>query len=180
MSQYNYHEIEKLANEKEQENIAFRIFLKSYDGLSDAELDKLVFKITDKVSADIDCTSCGQCCRQLQPLLTPQDEQRLAARLAMTTEQLEQKYLEYEDSEGEAGWQIKKVPCPFLKSNKCSVYDDRPQNCRDYPYLHKPDFSYRTLAMLGRAFTCPIVFYVLEELKRELNFDADDFNDLMW
>jgi len=41
---------------------------------------------------------------------------------------------------------------------------------RGYPYLHEPEFTSRTWGMIERTFTCPIVFQVMEELKRKLNF----------
>ena len=52
----------------------------------------------------------------------------------------------------------------------CSVYEDRPADCSGYPYLYKEDFASRTLAMIDRTFTCPIVFGVMEELKRSTGF----------
>ena len=61
-------------------------------------------------------------------------------------------------------------PCPFLKDNRCTVYEDRPADCRGYPYLDEPDFVFRTIAMLERTFTCPIVYEVLEELKPSVGF----------
>ena len=67
-------------------------------------------------------------------------------------------------------WQTRSTPCPFLKDNLCSIYEDRPAECSGYPYLYKPDFVVRTLAMVERTFTCPIVYEVMEELKKSLDF----------
>ena len=173
--QPDYNNLEKLAKEKEDENWKFRSFLKFYDGLSDEGIDKLVSKIAGEIGSTIECTSCGRCCKELRPMFSQKDQQRLADKLAMTVERLREQYLEYDDSDNEPGWQIKAAPCPFQKDNKCAVYEDRPGNCRDYPYLHKPDFSCRTMEMIERTFTCPIVFHVMEKLKKELEFDADDF-----
>lgn len=64
---------------------------------------------------------------------------------------------------------------PFFVINKCTIYKDRPQNCRDYPYLYEPQFSYRTIDMIERTYTCPIVFNAIEELKEELEFDYKYF-----
>jgi len=64
--QIDHKDLEKLAKEKEEENRIFRKFLKFYDVLSDHELDKLVFKITDKVSFMIECTKCARCCKELR------------------------------------------------------------------------------------------------------------------
>lgn len=159
-----------MAAKKEDQNWRFRSFLKFYDELSDEELDLLVFKTADEVSSTIDCTHCGRCCQQLKPICSQQDQQRLAARLSITVEQLRQQYLEYDTSDDEPAWQIKNSPCPFLRDKKCTVYENRPDNCRDYPYLHEPEFTSRTWGMIERTFTCPIVFHVMEALKGKLNF----------
>jgi Fe-S-cluster containining protein len=166
-----YEDLENLAKEKEDENWEFRKFLKFCD-MSEDELDQLVFKITDQVSSTIDCTMCGRCCKELRPALSEDDQKRLAARLDLTIEQFRVKYLQYNDTD-EWEWRTKDSPCPFHKDNKCTVYEDRPQNCRDYPYLHDSGFSYRTKGMIERTFTCPIVFAVMEELKQALEFSAD-------
>jgi Fe-S-cluster containining protein len=65
---------------------------------------------------------------------------------------------------------MRERPCPFLKDNRCAVYEYRPANCRDYPYLYKPDFTARTLSMIGRLAECPAVFEAWEELKRAAGF----------
>jgi hypothetical protein len=135
------------------------------------ELDQLVFKITKDIWSRIDCTQCGRCCMTLQPMLTDEDHKRLADKLQITIDELRKQYVEYDNSDpDEPDWKMKSTPCPFLKDNKCSVYEARPGNCRDYPYLYGPDFSFRTMGMIGRTFTCPIVFEVFEELKEQLDF----------
>ena len=68
--QFDHKDLEKLAKEKEDENWIFRKYLKFHDELSDDELDKLVFKITDEVSSMIECTSCARCCKELRPVLS--------------------------------------------------------------------------------------------------------------
>jgi len=171
----DYSNLEKLAKKKEDENWEFRSFLKFHDDLPEEQIDELVFKVADEIGSSIECSSCGRCCKELRPMLSEKDQQRLAGRLAMTIEQLRERYLKYDKSDDEPGWQIKAAPCPFQKDNKCTVYEDRPENCRDYPYLHKPEFRCRTWGMIERTFTCPIVFHVMEELKKELGFDAGDF-----
>ena len=170
MTKSIYEDLEQRAGGKEEENWRFRSFLKFYDELSDEELDSLVFATADEVWSGIDCTECGRCCVQLHPVLSDADQGRLAERLKMSVEQLRRQYLTYDDADGEPGWRVKGSPCPFLEDKKCSVYEDRPDNCREYPYLHKAQFSYRTMGMIGRTFTCPIVYETMEELKAKLGF----------
>ena len=167
----DYSDLEFLAKQKEKENWRFRRFLKSRCDLPDEQIDSLVFEIADEVAAGIDCLRCGRCCRDCEPILSDDDRRRLATRLGLTVERLQQQVLRYEDSVWDPGWTFRQKPCPFLGiDNVCSVYEDRPDNCRDYPYLHEPDFVARSMGMIGRTFTCPIVFEVVERLKRRLGY----------
>lgn len=46
--------------------------------------------------------------------------------------------------------------------------------------MYEPRFSYRTMGMIERTFTCPIVYNVMEELKEELEFSVEDFSEDWW
>jgi Fe-S-cluster containining protein len=162
--------IETLATEKGIENWDFRSFLKFYDKLSDDKLDKLVADITRRVWAEIDCTACANCCKTLHPEFSDKDQQIVAEKLGISVEQFREKYLELNTDDDESVWQIRQSPCPFLENNKCTIYENRPTDCRDYPYLYEPEFSSRTMGMVERTYTCPIVFEVFEELKAHLCF----------
>jgi len=166
----DFEKLEVLAREKEEENREFRTYLKWNRKLSDKRLDRLVSELTDNVWADIDCASCRRCCKELRPEFTEKEQQRLAKRLGMSVEQFREQYLKYDDTEDEPGWRTRHTPCPFLDGTRCSVHEDRPKQCRDYPYLYEPDFSFRTIGMIERTFTCPVVFQVMEELKKHLGF----------
>lgn len=152
---------------KEDENFRFRIFLKRCS-LDPDEIDRRVFAITRSVWANIDCTKCANCCRESKPEFSQEEVDRLARRFEMTREQLIQKYLE--PAEHHLTWTTRTKPCPFLKDNLCSVYEDRPAVCKGYPYLYEKEFVTRTLAVIDRTSTCPIVFEVWEELKKSLGF----------
>ena len=94
----------------------------------------------------------------------------MALRVGMARAQLIETYLEPTEAHTDNPWQTRSTPCPFLKDNLCSVYEDRPNDCSGYPYLYEPEFVSRTLAMIERTFTCPIVYRVMEEQKRSLGF----------
>ena len=163
--------IEKLAQQKSDENWDFRTYLKMQDNITDKDLDELVFQITRRIWKTIDCKACGRCCRDLRPGVTEAEQQRLAAILNMSADEFCNRYLEYDpDNADEPPWRLKDSPCPFLQGNKCLLYEDRPAQCREYPYLYKPDFSFRTMAMIERTYTCPLVYQVMEEMKASLPF----------
>jgi hypothetical protein len=163
-------QIRTLAERKEDENWEFRRFLKAECNLGSGEIDRRVFEATRRVWAGIDCTKCANCCREVQPGFSEEEVDRLARSLAMTRQAFIEAYLEPSGSLDDKPWTTRSTPCPFLKDSLCSVYEDRPAECSGYPYLYEPKFVLRLMAMLERTFTCPIVYEVLEELKKSMEF----------
>ena len=80
------------------------------------------------------------------------------------------KYLKPAEGSETNPWIMRERPCPFLKHNRCTVYEYRPANCRAYPYLDKPKFTSRTLSMIGRLSECPAVLQLWEDLKGATGF----------
>jgi hypothetical protein len=160
-----------MAEARAKENSQFRLFLKRQTRLSSQEVDHLVFRLESKVWQRIDCTTCANCCRHVAPMLGEDDVARLAGHLGLSNADFIARYL---DKAQEAGpsppWIVRELPCPFLKDSRCTVYEHRPGTCRDYPYLSKPDFTFRTLAMMERLADCPAVFEAWEDLKRATGF----------
>jgi Fe-S-cluster containining protein len=165
-------QLRELAKSKDDENWRFRQFLKTRCNLAPDEIDRRVFGTTQRVWAGIDCTACANCCRQVHPSFSDEDVERLARRFEMERQQFIEKYLEPTNDPGENPWQTRTLPCPFLKDNCCSIYEDRPADCRRYPYLYEPEFVFRTMGMIERTFTCPIVYEVFEDLKKSLGFSG--------
>jgi Fe-S-cluster containining protein len=163
-------QIRELAQRKEDENWKFREFLKMRCDLEPEQIDQLVFETTRRVWAGIDCTACANCCRVVRPGFSEEEVDRLARRLGMERQQFIDAYLERTEAHDENPWQTRGTPCPFLEDNLCSVYEDRPAECSGYPYLYKPEFVTRTIAMIERTFDCPIVYEVMEHLKKSLRF----------
>lgn len=163
-------QIHKLAEQREDENSSFRRFLKTECNLEPNKVDQRVFEITRRVWAGIDCTTCANCCRELTPTFSEEEVDRVAHRLRMQRREFIQTYLKRADADSDHPWQTRSTPCPFLKDNLCSIYEDRPAECSGYPYLYMPNFVSRTLGMVERTFTCPIVYEVVEELKESLGF----------
>ena len=155
--------IERLGTIREIENIEFRVFLKQQD--SD-KIDHIVHELNRIISEQIDCTTCGNCCKKLKSCIIDRDIERLSNRLNITKEQVIDQYTETDDGE----LYFKDLPCTFLKDNKCLIYNDRPEDCRSFPHLHKEFFTSRLWDVINNYSICPIVFNVFEKLKTELNF----------
>lgn len=156
--------IKKLAEEKELENDDFLSFIKSRDGV---DTDQFVHRLNKEVSDQIDCTQCGNCCRSLMINVAPGETKLLATKLGMTTSALKAQYIE----ESEQGKMIiNTIPCHFLADNRCTIYEDRFVECREFPHLHKPNFSARLTGTLQYYPMCPIIFNVVEKLKSDIGF----------
>jgi Fe-S-cluster containining protein len=161
--------IEQASKDNERENLAFRDYVRADLDLSDYRLHAVVQQTTQQVWDRIDCRDCANCCKTRHPLFNRTDVARIAAFLDMTAEELRARYLEV-DPEA-AKYITRQLPCPFLKDNLCSIYDVRPSVCAGYPHLHR-NFRNRLWQTIDNAATCPIVFNVLERLKRRLGYKA--------
>ena len=151
--------IESLSQKNSGKNFEFSQWLKTQDA---AAMDAVVKEISTEVAAGIDCTKCANCCKALVVAPDYRDISELANHLEMQTMDFKKKYMK-KDTDGDMVF--KQKPCPFLKSNKCSVYASRPQLCRNYPYLDKGQFLATLGRVLGNVYVCPIAFNTFELLK---------------
>ena len=161
--------IRRYLRHNEAEDARFGEFVKIRLNLPNAELDALVKTATDAVWSQIDCLTCGNCCKQLQIVIDERDIRRLAKRLGSSPAEVRRTYVARSEDDGTL--HFKSSPCPFLgEDNACGVYEDRPQACRDFPYLHAGNFRHRVFVTLENAEICPIAFNVWQKLKVQLKF----------
>ena len=160
-------EVERLAEEREDENWAFRDWIKLEFDFDDERLMSVVPQLADEITAQIDCTQCANCCRKSDTEVDDADTQRLADVLGMTVQAFQETYLEFDEDWG--GRWLLPAPCPLLEGNLCRVYEARPQECREYPHLHN-DFRAASISRIANTFICPIVFNVVEEMKYALRW----------
>lgn len=103
-----------------------------------------------------ECVCCGRCCHQ--PFITVMDEEveRISGSAGIDAGDFVTRYLYREDGR----WLMRKEgACRFLGGdNRCTIWQDRPEICRDFPYMvsklmsavylsivypdHEPDLSY--------------------------------------
>ncbi|WP_147313947.1 YkgJ family cysteine cluster protein [Deminuibacter soli] len=157
--------IAREAEEKEAENAAFKDFVRA---LPSDEVDTLVLRLSNEVSPQIDCTTCGNCCRSLMVNITAPEVKALAAHLQTTEEDVKERYVECSSS-GEI-MVLNSIPCHFLKGNSCSIYEHRFTECREFPSFHQPHFQGRLFATFMHYGRCPIIYNVMEQMKQELGF----------
>jgi Fe-S-cluster containining protein len=148
---------------KETENLLFRELLKQKDSNS---IDDLVFRLNDEISLQVDCTQCGNCCRSLMINVDEVDATRLSKHLQLDKEDFYNRYVE-RSSQGSLAV-MNAIPCHFLHENKCTVYEARPKECREFPGLHHPGFTKRLFTIFMHYGRCPIIYNVVERLKDEV------------
>jgi len=158
-------ELPELTNSKAEENKVFHKFLNS---IPSADVDKLVHHIATEVTQQIDCTQCANCCKSVEPGLHDNEIETLAKRSKMNLSDFSNQHVAQES--GTAIKYLKHKPCIFLAENKCSIYEDRPSACADYPHLHQARFKFRFKSIMFNYRICPIVFNTVEKLKIELGF----------
>jgi len=96
--------------------------------------------------------SCfNECCRDLNQLLAPYDILRLKNRLGLSSTDFLKRFTK-EHTGPESGLPIivlkpdasESAKCPFVKTDGCSVYEDRPASCRMYPLMRVASRSRET------------------------------------
>ncbi len=156
------------AVEREEENDHFQSFLATHDA---SLIDNQVFALQAAISPQIDCTKCGNCCKSLMIEVTQPEAVRVAQLLGQPTNQFVEDNLE----KGIGRRMIMNtIPCRFLHELSCTIYADRFAGCREFPALHLPGFTDRYFTTRMHYGRCPIIFNVLEALKKELSFFTPD------
>ena len=125
-------------------------------------MDVQVHNLHDVISKRTDCLACGNCCRSLGPRITNKDLEKMAKALRIKPSDIIDKYLRIDEDDDMV---FKSMPCPFLgDDNYCAIYESRPKACREYPHTDRKRFYQVYNLSIKNAYTCPIVYQVLEEL----------------
>jgi len=129
------------------------------------QLDDVAHRIHDKVTEKFDCLTCGNCCKSISPRITDKDVERIAHKLKMKEVDFIARYLHIDDDQ----WFVfNDTPCPFLMpDNYCMIYDFRPKACREYPHTDRRRFYQLLDLTIQNRELCPIVYEVVEQLKKE-------------
>lgn len=126
---------------------------------------RLLPDLHEEAFRKIDCLECGNCCKNYSPRFKQPDIKRIAKVMRMKEGDFTQKYLKLDE---ENDYVVKQSPCPFLGSdNYCSIYEDRPSDCRRYPYTDEDVLLKRIPLTLKNSTSCPAVFTVLSELLKK-------------
>jgi Fe-S-cluster containining protein len=120
----------------------------------------------EEAISKIDCLQCANCCKNYSPRFKTPDVKRISRHLKMRESAFIDKYLAV-DEDGD--FVVNTKPCPFLGAdNFCSIYEERPSDCRRFPYTDEDVIIKRKELTLKNSSFCPITYYVLEKLTEKL------------
>ncbi|MDF2381091.1 YkgJ family cysteine cluster protein [Nostoc ellipsosporum NOK] len=133
--------------------------------LARADKNKVLKQLPDlheEAFEKVDCLACARCCKNFSPRFKTPDVKRIAKVMGMRESVFIETYLRV-DEEGD--FVVKSSPCPFLGAdNYCSIYEDRPSDCRRFPYTDEDVLIKRPTLTLKNTEFCPITYYVIEKL----------------
>src|ERR1700686_2859093 len=75
-------QIARIGRQERAENLRFRAYLKSH-----RHSDRRLRRFGEEIEAEIDCTTCANCCRVTEVEITERDIEKLAKFLGMTREE---------------------------------------------------------------------------------------------
>jgi hypothetical protein len=123
---------------------------------------KALPQLHDQAFAEINCLECANCCKNYSPTFKTPDIKRISKLLKMKEGDFVETYLKLDEDND---YVLQQKPCPFLaQDNTCNIYDDRPGDCRRYPYTDEDVIIKRVPLTLKNATVCPITHHVLEKL----------------
>ena len=141
-----------------------RSFLTRIENKSPKNLQQLAEHADKEVWQEIDCLSCGNCCKKMTPTFTLKDIKRISAHLEMTPLAFKEKWLTF-DKDGD--WINKKMPCQFfnMADHKCAIYEVRPADCAGFPHLAKKKVTNYLHVHRQNIQYCPATFKWVEKMQ---------------
>lgn len=162
-------QIKRLGEKKREENGRFRVHLKTHD-----YNERRFRRIGEEIEDQIDCTVCANCCRVATVEVSERDIDRLARALGISGKKFIAEYTVQNEKEGTTDLRRTETGCVFLDGNDCTIYDDRPDICRNFPHVVRGEgrITTRMWQFIDRACYCPIVYNALEAFKEEVGFPS--------
>ena len=127
------------------------------------QLDALFHEEHERAFSKIDCLTCANCCKTTSPIFYQRDIERAAKALRIKPGAFIEQYLKVDE---DSDFVLKTAPCPFLDpDNYCSIYEDRPAACREYPHTNRKKMEQLLDLTYRNTLVCPAVLAITERLK---------------
>lgn len=157
-------EFRERSKRKAVENKKFLLGLKKKDA---RKVDEVFHQMHEEVFEETDCLTCANCCKTTSPIFYQTDIERVAKFLRIKPGDFVEKYLKIDEDKD---YVLKSSPCPFLdQDNYCTVYEDRPKACREYPHTHRKKMVQIMDLTYKNTLVCPAVLEIVERLKKVIS-----------
>ena len=159
-------DLSSFSEKSKSKSASNKTFLKKLKQKKIRNLDDVFHTAHEEAFQQIDCLTCANCCKTTSPIFYQKDIERVAKRLRMKPFEFIEKYLKIDEDKD---YVLQKAPCPFLgNDNYCSVYEDRPTACREYPHTNRKNM-YQILDLTYKnTLVCPAVLKIVDEVKEKL------------
>ena len=124
-------QIKQLGEKKQVENEKFRRYLKRHN------FPELKFRrVAEEIESQIDCRACANCCKVAETDVTERDIAGCRDIWAFRRSEFVEQYTTASAFEQkEPILRRRETGCIFLDGNDCTIYEARPDTCRDFPHL---------------------------------------------
>jgi len=154
-----------LDNAKEHESELNR-FLDRLIKKKPKKLDSVFQDAHEKAFEKVDCLECANCCKTTSPIFRDIDVKRISKKMKLSTKHFENAYLK-RDEDGDLV--LQSAPCTFLnEDNTCSIYEMRPQACREYPHTDRKKVVQVMDLTKKNMLICPAVSRILFDVRKDL------------
>lgn len=146
----------------------FLRFLSRLEKNPPAKLDAIAERIDKEVWKEVDCVSCGNCCKTMSPTYTAKDIKRISVHLKLSVNDFKNRWLLKEKGTGD--WINKSTPCQFMdrRTNLCNVYEVRPADCAGFPHLPKKKMVEYIHVHKQNIDSCPATFTMIEKMMNRI------------
>lgn len=160
--------LRSFAQKVSKNKAAFKRYLGKVEKKNPPHLYNTLIKIDKEVWEEIDCLTCGNCCKKMTPTFTSKDITRISKHLGMTAMEFKNKWLYLDEKDGD--WMNTKQPCQFLnlKNNMCSIYEVRPADCAGFPHITKKNPSLYIHVHQQNIQYCPATYRMVEKMMEVL------------
>lgn len=159
--------ISEIMNRGNRNKKKYTAFLRGLKKKKKLPLEYLFKEAHQTAFKQINCLDCAMCCTGLGPRITNRDISGLSRRERLKPAIFIKQFLRI-DEDGD--YVFKTMPCPFLgQDNYCSIYEDKPEACSNYPHMNHGRQSGRIDSHIENLLYCPAVVLGVEFLMEELS-----------
>ncbi len=152
----------QLAKEARKKLKNFQDFFRKFRKKPGKEVDEIFHQTHEAVFEKTDCTQCANCCLLGTPIFSRKDIERLANHFRISPGKFQQEYL-IQDKSGDIV--LQQTPCPFLgKDLRCTVYESRPEDCRNFPHTHRKPMGPLINTVLVNTAVCPAAMEIVDRI----------------